>query len=240
MNNSDRIPPALEPEVRAWVAQLLYEAGGDRLRAASELSRLGIAARGSVLTRGYLTAAADDRLQEPELQDMAELLATTSDKDLRCQIALALGEWGGPDAAAALRRLLQSEKDREVRLHYITALRTVGGPDALEGLREVIESDTDDVVRNAVISAIEELATGGRTQDTEATLRPRPHIAATDRPKRVPRVSDLGPTLGGAPPMVAGDVIRDTVDTLRRVRNDSATSKLLRFRADEVLAHLND
>ena len=62
--------------------------------------------------------------------------------------------------------MLKSNTDDKVQLHFITALRTIGGPTAVEGLCLAAKMGSEEG-RDAAIAAIEELATGGRIEDTE-------------------------------------------------------------------------
>src|ERR1700730_1987993 len=113
MNAKEYITPELEAEVKHSLDRLLASAGKNRQQAASELSRLGIWTRSSAQTRGSLRTSAKNRLPQPgKLRELLRCL-DDDDKHVRCQVALALGEWGGEDAAAALYHLLQSDADEE-------------------------------------------------------------------------------------------------------------------------------
>jgi hypothetical protein len=141
-----------------------------------------------------------------------------------------LGEWGDETAAAALCRLLRAEKDEEVRLYCITALRLIGGLTAAEGLREAVESGTE-AVRNAALTAVEELATGGRRDDTEGPDVPAAPPVTADTSKGILRMK-------GAPRVRGEQILGRIADTLRRIRRDDKVSAFLRRKADEVLSHL--
>ena len=135
MSEQQAISPArLRAEARRRVRQLLTTTGPQRQQIAAELRRLGVWTRGSVRTRGSLSIPAKNRLPEPDTLVGVVQALTDTDKELRCQVALALGEWGGEAAAVALQQVLQAETDAEVQLHCITALRTIGGATAAEGL----------------------------------------------------------------------------------------------------------
>jgi hypothetical protein len=223
-------------EVKQWVDRLIRATGDERSHAASELSRLGVWTRGSVRTRGSLASAAQSRL--PRAEDLPGILAALQDRspEVRAQVALALGEWGGPESAPALSDLLATETDDLVRLHCITALRTIGGPAALEGLHAALSSSSNPV-RDAALGAIEELATGGRVEDSE---RPS-HEPASQAPAASPvrtrggvrvrgGIGTAGKTPGAA--AVPGGKI---VATLMTMRSNPAEPEYLRSRARELL-----
>src|SRR5581483_8041629 len=128
-------------------------------------------------------------------------------------------EWGGEEAALALREMLGAETDEEVQLSCITALKTIGGPTAAEGLRGAAARGSD-AVRHAAVSGIEELATGGRVEDTELPAAPSSRGAERERGTVEP-----GP----------GDKVREALaETLRRVSTEETASPSLRQRAARV------
>jgi HEAT repeat protein len=231
--------------VGEWVSRLLAGTRDERLRAATELNRLGVGTRRSVRTRGSLVATAPSRLPAHGQVDAIAACLADADRAVRCQVALALGEWGGDEAVDALRRLWRSDDDEEVQLHAVTALRTIGGPAAAETLRQMA-LDGSDRVRDAAISAIEELATGGTTDDTEGAV-PAPVPAAREEAAPV-RVRGAVRTRGairtrgavrsrGAVTPVRGGPSTDTIaSSLRQIRDDPDTPRSLRLRAGEVLA----
>lgn len=216
-----------------WVHRLRTATGPPRQQAAEELRRLGVWTRGSVRTRGSLQISATPRLPVADtLHELVQALADT-DKDVRCQVALALGEWGGEEAALALRQVLQADTDAEVQLHCIAALRTIGGVTAAEGLRWAAEHGTE-AVRDAAITAIEELVTGGTGDDTEGPLPP----PAVRRQQWAIRTRGAVRTPGGAQPAGGREVVDAIVDTLARLRTEQTASAYLRQRAGAVLDHL--
>lgn len=237
MSENKYMTPDLELEVKQWVKQLLASAGRNRQQAASELSRLGVWTRGGVRTRGSLRMTAGNRLPEPEkLQDVVRCLGD-ADKGVRCQVALALAEWGGEAAAAALCEMLQSDTDEEAKLYYITALRIIGGPVAAEGLRLAVEQGTE-AVREAAIAAIEELATGGAVEYTEGPAVPQRPIPSVSPMRGAVRTRGGIKTQGGGRRARGEDVVSSIADTLQRIRADDTAPEFLRQRADEVLAYL--
>ncbi len=195
-----------------------------RRNAVRELTRLGVSERGSVRVRGSFSKTADHRLSSTVLQKIALCLAD-SDSGLRCQAALALGEWGGPDTILPLQRLLEGESDQEVQLYCITALRILGGSGAIVALNGAMQS-TDEAVCAAAISAIEDLVLGGRRDDTElypAGTRITPRIRAVQhmRERRRP---------------LAGEPMETIGNTLWHIATGASVSDYLRIRADELLA----
>src|SRR5262249_44544922 len=134
MTDREPIRRSIPDQVREWLHRLLQARGPERSQAARELSRLGVWSRTGIRTRGSLSTSARSRLPEPG--ELRVLLSALQDEDgeVRSQVALALGEWGGEEAAKALAELLRVEQDERVCLFGITALRTLGGPAALEGL----------------------------------------------------------------------------------------------------------
>ncbi len=220
----------LEAEVKEWIVKLFAASGKEKQQAASELTRLGIWSRSSVRTRGSLTSAADNRLPEPaKLSEMIECLHD-ADKDVRCQVALTLGEWGGQEAAKALSELLKAETDEDVQLYCVTALQTIGGIEATEGLCHAV-IDGSDAVRSAAITAVEELITGGRIEDTEAAPPPR-----LESKRGKPSVR----TRGAAEQASEDKKIGGLMKALALVRDDDQAKKYLRLQAGDVLGYLED
>lgn len=242
----------IETEAKEWLQRLIAaEKGKDRLRAASELSRLGVWSRGSVRTRGSLHAAGENRLPEPEkLEKVLQYLGDRR-KDVRCQVALALGEWGGESAASALGRMLDSDTSEEVRLYCITALRTIGGTIAAEALRRAAAAGSE-AVRDAAIGAIEELATGGRVDDTESLSTRQATPPSTGRTEGTESTPPGGPvrvrgavrtrggvrTSGARSRKTSPSVLAEITNTLERIRTEKTASEYLRCRAGEMLTYL--
>jgi hypothetical protein len=166
MTEEETEPRSIPDQVREWLERLAHASGPERSQAARELSRLGVWSRGGIRTRGSLAISAPSRLPAPEEQSVLLSLLQDQDPELRCQVALALGEWGGEVAAAALTALIGQERDERVWMFCITALRMLGGPAALDGLHTLLLQGSDSI-RKLALEAIEELATGGRKIDTE-------------------------------------------------------------------------
>src|SRR5262249_42174974 len=149
-----------------------------------------------------------------------------AEPEVRRQAALALGEWGDERAAAALGRLLQTDPDEEVQLYCVGALGTIGGPTAVEALRKAIEQGTDPV-RDEALEAIEDLATGGRKEDTEAPDRqgvsPGPEATMADSH----RVRGAVRTRGRPRKASASKIVGTIAATLQHIRSDDTASEYL-------------
>ena len=216
--------PQLTPEYLTRVQQCgerLVTAGPEeKTRVAAELSRLGVWSRGSSRPRGSLERSAQNRLPSSlaERSIIAALVAARV--DVRCEVALALGEWGGEQSAEALSAMLRSDSEEEVQLHAIAALRLVGGPLATAALLEIAAHGSEDT-RHSAIAAIGDLATGGPVDESEPP-DPLVHgstesVALKTRGKR---------TVSGA----AG-----VISALSAIREDTTASSALRLRVNGVL-----
>ena len=235
MNDSEIMDQQSKEEVQQWLDQLLAGAGQDRKQAASELSRLGVRTRGSIRPRGLFNETPKNRLPEPEkIKAMVQYLKD-QDQEVRNQVALALGEWGGEEESRALSQILSADPDEDMQLYCITALRTVGGPTAAEALRQAALKGTE-AVRGAAISALEDLVTGGRIDCTEGPDIPLQPEASTVRVSGAVRTRGAIQTRGGAETYLVSNV----ADTLQQVRNDKAASDYLRLRAEEVLRYFRE
>jgi HEAT repeat protein len=140
-------------------------------------------------------------------------------------VALALGEWGDGRAVEPLARVLVGDPEELVRLYALAALRQLGGPTALEALARAAEEGPEGV-RTAAVAAIEDLATGGRRDDSEPPemdSRTRGAIRTRGNPAR-----GTGRT----------ELLDRVADTLERVRGDAAAGEYLRRRAADVLGYL--
>jgi len=233
-------------EARLLADRLIRSVGVDRREAASQLSALGVRTRGSIRTRGRPRVAAEPRL--PDAGMLRQIADSLQDRDpsVRARVALALGEWGGDDAAGALGALLATERDETVRLHIITALRTIGGGHALDALAEALRAGRSEAERDAALKAIEELITGGQVDDTEPApgLAPAaPPTVRTRGPARIEPIRTRGreprrQPAAPSPSADARDPLRQIASTLRGVSDDARVSEYLRLRADEVLRSL--
>jgi HEAT repeat protein len=221
-----------QAEIRRWVDRLIASAGNDRRRAAEELGRLGVATRGSVRTRGSLGEPARNRLPDPDkLAGLTEAM-WDNDKDIRCQIVRALGEWGGSAAASTLARLAESEEDEDVRLYCVTALKTIGGPEAVRALCNIVDRGRE-TERDTAIAALEELATGGRLEDTQRPLDLLPSQPGQSREAIRTRGALPGEQTGGQ----SVDLFASVSSALRRLVDQKGTSPYLRHRALNALRY---
>lgn len=225
-------------EVNIWVERLIAAEGEQKGIAAGELSRLGVLKHRSVRPRGSLRQAARNELPVPEqLDEVIKSLQDTARK-VRCQVALALGEWGDESAAVALAQLLHSDPDQEVQLYCVAALRTIGGPVSASALGQAAAEGHSEALRMAAISAIGELATGGQIEDTE--LPPPLREAAPLPTKGVTRSRETIRTRGGAVHTPATGIERGLITNLEKVAADGTVSEFLRRKAAEVLVCLNE
>lgn len=221
-------------EVERWIQQLIG-GGGARAHAAAELGRLGVWTRGSVRTRGSIARSAVNRLPTPARIEAVISALGDADRATRCQVAQALGEWGGTEAAAALASLLRLEEDPDVRMYAVHALRTIGGPNAVEALRGIAETG-DEAESGMALDGIEELLTGGSLQDTEPAAAP----ADTGSIRRGADVPLRGAVkTRRATRSVGSSSVEDLLAaTLRQVQASRRASMYSRIRATEVLQSL--
>ena len=107
------------------------------------------------------------------IKDLVNKLQAAEGK-LRSEIALTLGEMGGPAEAEVLRAALLDEtyKDRKFKLSVISALANLGGPLAVDTLLQVAESNPENLGA-AALSSLEFLSSGGSTALTEAPEPPK-------------------------------------------------------------------
>lgn len=234
---SDTNPsPRLEEETKQWVDRLLAGAGEERRHAAAELRRLGVWSRGSVRTRGSLTRTAKRRLPQPAQLDKIIRCLKDADDRVRSQLAVALGEWGGEESATALAELLRAETNEAVQLYCINGLASIGGSVALRGLQHAIQHGTA-AVQDAAISAIEELATGGRLDDTDNSSFTAP---AAERTRGAVRVRGAVRTRGAVTRGREPNAVKGVRVALEDVRRDRRASKYLRHRAAEVMGYIDE
>jgi hypothetical protein len=250
MTEQDQREIDIPGQVREWLKRLLAVSGHERSQAAREISRLGVWSRTGIRTRGSLSASAQNRLPEPDKLGVLVEALQDQDAEVRSQVALALGEWGGAEAARSLAELLRVEQDERVCLFGIAALRTLGGPAALEGLNTALRQGSE-AARDAAMEAIEELATGGRKDDSE-----RPPIGEFESEESSPAAAghasrpgaprtrgSLGAQPGkpvrtrsfGGPASDPGEKI---LAALRSIRSNPDEPIHLRDRADELVAYL--
>ena len=151
-------------EIAQWV-NLLEGKGSARLRALSQLGRIGVQARGHrSLQRGSLRTPARSFLT---LAHLAQLLKALFDPApvVRRETAFVLGELGGEAAISALGRLA-ADPNADVRLIAVDALAKIGGPQAVQALSEATHDDSE-LVRARAVHALGQLVRGEGGPETE-------------------------------------------------------------------------
>jgi len=136
-----------------------------------ELRKKFIAERAVLGPRGSLLNAAEIRPEAVELvTELLETLASPDGVD-RKEVALTLGEIGGPEAALLLADALREElfengMDEDYQAHLATALGKLGGSDSVDALLRAARIGSE-IVRLSALSGLESLATGGYIALTE-------------------------------------------------------------------------
>ena len=146
-----------QSEIAQWV-NLLEEKGSARLRALSQLGRIGVQARGHrSLRRGSLRAPARSFLTLAHLTQLLEALSDSAPV-VRREMAFVLGELGGETAISALGRLA-TDPNADVRLIAVDALAKIGGPQVVQALAQTTHDDSE-LVRARAVHALGRLARG--------------------------------------------------------------------------------
>ena len=146
-----------QSEIAQWV-NLLEEEGTARLRALSQLGRIGVQARGyRSLRRGSLRTPARSFLTPANLAQLLEALSDPAPV-VRREMAFVLGELGGEAAISTLSRLA-ADPNADVRLIAVDALAKIGGPQAVQSLAQTTHDD-DELVRARAVHALGRLARG--------------------------------------------------------------------------------
>jgi HEAT repeat protein len=159
-------------EIAQWV-NVLEGKGSARLRALSQLGRIGVQARGHrSLRRGSLRTPARSFLTPANL---AQLLGGLFDPStgsghrlapvVRRETAFVLGELGGETAISTLSRLA-ADPNADVRLIAVDALAKIGGPQAVQVLSQATHDDNE-LVRARAVYALRELARGEEGPEVE-------------------------------------------------------------------------
>jgi HEAT repeat protein len=78
------------------------------------------------------------------------------DTRVRSQVALTLGDIGGPELVPALLGTLKNDPEPGVRMRAVLSLGRIRGPTALEGLRAALAIEKDAMVRDALTNAIDD------------------------------------------------------------------------------------
>ena len=146
-----------QSEITQWV-NLLEEKGSARLRALSQLGRIGVQARGHrSLRRGSLRAPARSFLTPADLAQLVEALSDSAPV-VRREAAFALGELGG-EATLSVLGQLTDDPSADVRLIAVDALAKIGGPQAVQVLSQTTHDDNE-LVRARAVHALGQLARG--------------------------------------------------------------------------------
>jgi HEAT repeat protein len=151
-------------EIAQWV-NLLEGKGSARLRALSQLGRIGVQARGHrPLGRGSLRTPARSFLTQTHLAQLLEALSDPAPV-VRREMAFVLGELGGETAISTLSRLA-ADPNADVRLIAVDALAKIGGPQVVQVLSQATHEDNE-LVRARAVHALGRLARGEEGPDVE-------------------------------------------------------------------------
>lgn len=154
-----------QSEIAQWI-NLLEEKGTVRLRALSQLGRIGVQARGHrPLRRGSLRTPARSFLTPAHLTRLLETLSAPAPV-MRRETAFVLGELGGETAISALGQLT-ADSNADVRLIAVDALAKIGGPQAVQILIQATRDDSE-LVRARAVHALGRLALGEEGPEIEA------------------------------------------------------------------------
>jgi HEAT repeat protein len=153
-----------QSEIAQWV-NLLEGKGSTRLRALSQLGRIGVQARGHrSLGRGSLRTPARSFLTPTNLAQFLEALSDPAPV-VRRETAFVLGELGGETAISSLSRLTD-DPNADVRLIAVDALAKIGGPQAVQALAQTTRDDSE-LVRARAVHALGRLARGEEGPEVE-------------------------------------------------------------------------
>jgi hypothetical protein len=153
-----------QSEIAQWV-NLLEEKGAARLRALSQLGRIGVQARGHrPLGRGSLRTPARSFLTPANLAQLLEALSDSAPV-VRRETAFVLGELGGEMGISTLSRLA-ADPNADMRLIAVDALAKIGGPQAVQALAQAIH-ENNELVRARAVYALGQLARGEEGPEVE-------------------------------------------------------------------------
>lgn len=200
----------------------LFNSGA--IAVADDIVRLGVSVRGTGAPRGKLTRSAEQPTwwQDEQRANAVASLMSPND-ELRRQVALVLGEWGGEEEAVALAEAMTREgwrtpEGEQFALYCIAGLKNIGGDPAVGALCNALVKGTV-VIQLTALNAIEDLATGG----SEVFGGGAPHF---DPPR--------GRYFRGEPPAPGTEAI---TETLEKAMNE-AESPSVRERSRELLEHV--
>ena len=153
-----------QSEIARWI-NLFEEEGAARLRALSQLGRIGVQARDHrSLRRGSLRTPARSFLTPAHLAQLLEALSDPAPV-VRRETAFVLGELGGEAAISTLGRLA-ADPNADVRLIAVDALAKIGGPQAVQALSQTTRDDNE-LVRARAVHALGRLARGEEGPEVE-------------------------------------------------------------------------
>ncbi len=166
-----------QDEITQWV-NLLGEQGPARLRALSQLGRIGVQARGHrPLQRGSLRTPAFPFLTQDHLDRVLGALSDPAPV-VRREVAFVLGELGGEAAVSPLARLA-TDPNADVRLIAVDALAKIGGSQAVQALIQAARDDNE-LVRARTVHALGQLARGEEGSEVELVRETLVHIREGD------------------------------------------------------------
>jgi HEAT repeat protein len=180
-----------------------------------ELRQKFMAERAVLGPRGSVLTPAKNRPEAGELAtDLLEILANPEGADRR-ELALTLGEIGGPEVAQMLADALRAEleeqgTDEAYQSYLATALGKLGGSDAVDALLRAAKNGSE-TVRLSSLSALESLATGG-------------YVALTEYPETVTIDSDQ-----------MRDAYLNLADELAAVISSAEDMPYVRHKAEDLL-----
>ena len=152
-----RVYTVNQSEIAQWV-NLLEEKGAARLRALSQLGRIGVQARGHrPLGRGSLRTPARSFLTPANLAQLLEALSDPAPV-VRRETAFVLGELGGEMGISTLS-WLAADPNADMRLIAVDALAKIGGPQAVQALVQATH-ENNELVRARAVYALGQLARG--------------------------------------------------------------------------------
>lgn len=231
LQESARIDQCIESAVSGQLQQ--------RREAAAELSRMGIWKRQTIRPRGTLSVPAKSRLpKQGALRRLLRAFIGETEIEVRCQLALAVAEWGDETAAVMVRDLLASafggknDLSETTQLYFIATLRTIGGLVAVEALSQCLEKGVS-IVKDAAVLALEELATGGRIEDIESPLATRRGALDQTETHTLKRTSAV---LGTGAKEV--NIHNHMIGALQRVHSEAENPAYTRRRAAELMTFL--
>lgn len=218
-------------EIKKWLELLRSKASEDRLRAATELRSIVVRMRGAVRTRGSLTSPASSEVPK-EIDYLGPAIDALKDqkREVRQEVASALGELGDELAVDVLERLAKQEPEWEVRTVVADSLAKIGGTKAVDILKYMATIDPHPNVRARAVDGLGNLAIA--TWPTDRFPLTTPTRGAVRTRGRI-RIRGASPSKRISP---EADAILRLLDEIRF--KDS--SQKVREIADSTLASLDE